>query len=123
MGLIGATWGMAQLASSGSKPALLTSAVSDSDWVKGNRSAPVVLVEYSDFQCPACAASAPLVKQLTEEFGNKIAFVYRHFPLPQHKNAYPAAQAAEAAGKQGKFWEMADLIFANQTKWENLGST
>ena len=118
LGLAGATWGMAQLASSPSgQPATLASAVSDSDWVKGNRDAKVVLVEYSDLQCPACASYAPLVNTITEEFGDKIAFVYRHFPLPQHKQAELAALAAEAAGKQGKFWEMADLIFVNQTNW------
>src|SRR3972149_1309649 len=123
LGLIGATWGMAQLASSPSgQPATLASAVSDSDWVKGNRDAKVVLVEYSDLQCPACSSYAPLVNMITEEFGDKIAFVYRHFPLPQHKQAELAAQAAEAAGKQGKFWEIMDLIFVNQTSWAEKSS-
>lgn len=118
VGLVGATWGMAKLASTpNGRPATLASAVSDSDWVKGNKNASVVLVEYSDLQCPACAAYAPLVNRLTEEFGDSIAFVYRHFPLPQHKQAELAAIAAEAAGKQGKFWEMLDLMFINQTEW------
>ena len=118
IGLVGATWGMAKLASSPSgQPATLANAVSDSDWIKGNKDAEVVLVEYSDLQCPACAAYAPLVNTITEEFGDKIAFVYRHFPLPQHKQADLAARAAEAAGKQGKFWEIIDLIFVNQTSW------
>ena len=58
-----------------------------------------------------------MVNSIREEFGDKIAFVYRHFPLPQHKQAELAARAAEAAGKQGKFWEMADLIFVNQKDW------
>ncbi|OGE44123.1 hypothetical protein A3B45_04205 [Candidatus Daviesbacteria bacterium RIFCSPLOWO2_01_FULL_39_12] len=89
------------------------------DWLKGNKEAKVSLVEYSDFQCPACGAYYPLLKQLNQEFGDKILFVYRHFPLPNHKNAEPAAQAAEAAGRQGKFWEMHDLLFENQTDWSN----
>jgi len=109
---------MAKLASSPSdQPAILASAIADSDWVKGNRNADVVLVEYSDLQCPACAAYAPLVNRIVEEFGDRIAFVYRHFPLPNHKQAELAAQAAEAAGRQEKFWEMLDLIFVNQTDW------
>ncbi|MEX1068649.1 MAG: thioredoxin domain-containing protein, partial [Patescibacteria group bacterium] len=103
-GLIGATWGMAQLASSpGNQTTTFATEISDSDWVKGDKDASVVLIEYSDLQCPACAAYAPLVNQILGEFGDRIAFVYRHFPLPSHKNAEPAALAAEAAGKQGKF--------------------
>ena len=91
--------------------------ISDFDWIKGDRGAKVVLIEYSDFQCPACAYYSGMVKQLTNDFGNQIAFVYRHFPLSQHKNAKLAAVAAEAAGKQGKFWEMHDMIFINQKEW------
>lgn len=97
--------------------ATIVSAVSDSDWFKGAKDAKVVLVEYSDFQCPACRAYHPFLKKLNEEFGERMKFVYRHFPLPQHKNAKLAAFATEAAGKQGKFWEMHDLIFENQDKW------
>ena len=98
-------------------PVPLIDAVSQSDYSKGNRKAAVILVEYSDFQCPACAAYYPLVKQLSEEFGDKMVFIYRHFPLSQHQNAESAAVAAEAAGRQGKFWEMHDLIFDNQNEW------
>jgi len=97
--------------------ASLILAVSDSDWFKGNKDAKVTLVEYSDFQCPACKAYYPFIKKLNAEFEGKIKFVYRHFPLPQHKNAKIAALITEAAGKQGKFWEMHDLIFENQDKW------
>jgi protein-disulfide isomerase len=118
VGLAGATWGMAKLASSPSdQTAILTSAVSDSDWIKGNKDAKVVLVEYSDFQCPACAGYAPIVNEIVGEFGDKIAFVYRHFPLPYHQQADLAARTAESAGKQNKFWEMTDLLFTNQTAW------
>ncbi|OGI72699.1 hypothetical protein A3J61_00135 [Candidatus Nomurabacteria bacterium RIFCSPHIGHO2_02_FULL_38_15] len=90
------------------------------DWVRGDANAKVTLVEYSDFQCPACAAYYPLVKKLEEKFGSQMSFTYRHFPLSQiHKNAELAAMAAEAAGLQGKFWEMHDMLFENQTAWSN----
>lgn len=93
--------------------------VSSSDWTKGNQDVKIILIEYSDFQCPACAAYYPFLKQLEQELGNKFLFVYRHFPLPQHKNASLAAAAAEAAGRQGKFWEMHNLIFENQKVWSD----
>lgn len=100
------------------KPGDLTIPVSGADWSKGPAEAQAVLVEYSDFQCPACKSYHPLLKQLNEEFPGKIKFVYRHFPLSQiHQNAQLAAYAAEAAGLQGKFWEMHDLIFDGQEKW------
>lgn len=88
------------------------------DWVRGNKAAKVVLVEYSDFECPGCGAYYPIVEQLVEEYGDKIAYIYRHFPLTAiHKNAETMARAAEAAGKQGKFWDMYHLIFTNQSQW------
>lgn len=91
------------------------------DNVKGSREAKAVLIEYSDFQCPACQVYYPVVKQLTEELGNEILVVYRHFPLTTiHPNALPAAKAAEAAGKQGKFWEMHDMLFDKQSEWSAL---
>ena len=93
------------------------------DWVKGAplKDAKVVLTEYSDFQCPACKAYYPYVKQLSQEFKN-LAIVYRNFPLSQHANAWPAAQAAHAAGKQGKFWEMHNMLFDNQDTWAKSAS-
>lgn len=92
--------------------------IASGDWVKGGAESKAVLIEYSDFQCPACGVYHSVVKQLTEEFGDTIQFAYRHFPLRQiHKNANLAAQAAEAAGVQGKFWEMHDMIFENQKEW------
>jgi protein-disulfide isomerase len=103
--------------------AIKVDAVSPDDWVKGNRDAKIVLIEYSDFQCPACGFYFPLLKKLEEEFGENIAIVYRHFPLSSiHPNAKAAAYAAEAAGKQGKFWEMHDLIFSHQTEWSDKGN-
>ncbi len=92
--------------------------ISADDWVRGNPLAKTVLVEYSDLECPACGAYAPIVKSLVDEMGKDFALVYRHFPLGQHLGAKPAAYAAEAAGAQGKFWEMVDMIFDNQDKWE-----
>ncbi|TSC89169.1 MAG: DSBA oxidoreductase [Parcubacteria group bacterium Gr01-1014_3] len=93
--------------------------ITASDWIRGSKDAKVVLVEYSDFQCPACAAYFPAVEKLIEDLGANFAFVYRHFPLNQHVYARPAAMAAEAAGKQGKFWEMYRMIFDNQITWTN----
>lgn len=98
----------------------LTPTVSSADHFLGNPSATTTLVEYADFQCPACQAYYPLLKQLTTDYKDKIKFVYRYFPLTQHPNALPTAKAAEAAGDQGKFWEMHDLLFANYKDWENL---
>ena len=87
------------------------------DWIKGNQNAKVTLVEYLDFECEACGAYYPLVKRLSEEFKDDVNFVTRYFPLPGHKNSLTSAFAVEAAGKQGKFWEMYDLVFENQSSW------
>ncbi len=93
--------------------------VLDDEWIKGSPDAPVTLIEYGDFECPACAAYYPLVKQVSEEMSDTLRVVYRHFPLTQHKNAHPAAAAAEAAGMQGKFWEMHDMLYERQNEWAN----
>ena len=81
---------------------------------KGNPDARDYLVEFSDFQCPACSAFAPTVQKLTDTYKNRLLFAYRHFPLPKHPYAKTAAYAAEAAGLQGKFWEAEKILFANQ---------
>lgn len=96
---------------------VLTEAVSPSDWTKGAKAPKVSLVEYSDFQCPACGAYYPLVEKVFADNQDHLDFTYRQFPLPQHKNALVAAYASEAAGIQGKFWEMHDLLFKNQDVW------
>lgn len=86
--------------------------------IKGNPEAVVELVEYSDFQCPACAAFQPILTTVLEEYGDELRFEYRHFPLLNiHPHAQAAAVAAEAAGQQGKFFEFHDLLFENQTEW------
>lgn len=87
------------------------------DWVKGNPEAQVTLVEYLDFECEACGAYYPIVKQLEKEFEGKLKVVTRYFPLPGHKNSMEAALAAQAAGEQGKFFEMHDLLFESQKEW------
>ncbi len=87
------------------------------DWVKGEGEVKATLIEYSDLQCPACKAYYPVVKQLEMDLGEKVRFIYRHFPLRQHLNSKIAAYAAEAAGKQDRFWQMHDLLFENQEKW------
>jgi protein-disulfide isomerase len=85
------------------------------DHVIGTSHAAVTIVEYGDFECPNCKQAAPAVKLLLERFGGRARFVFRHFPLEEvHPHALAAAQAAECAGGQGKFWEMHDLLFANQ---------
>lgn len=93
-------------------------AVTLAEKVKGNPTATVVLKEYSDFQCPACASFTPVLKEIMDTYGDKVRFEYHHFPLISiHKNAEAAARAAEAAGVQGKFWEMHDILFARQQEW------
>jgi len=91
------------------------------DHYKGNPDAQVVLIEYSDFQCPACRAYIPIITSLIEQFPDDLVVVYRHFPLQSvHANARAAAEASEAAAKQGKFWEFHDILFDKQTEWSRL---
>jgi protein-disulfide isomerase len=85
------------------------------DHVLGSAQAPVTLVEYGDFECPQCKLAYPAVQLLIKTFGSAVRFAYRHFPLLEvHPHAELAAEAAEAAGAQGKFWPMHDLLFENQ---------
>jgi len=83
---------------------------------KGPTDAPIELIEFSDFQCPFCQRANPTVDQVLKTYGNKIHFVYRHYPLPNHPNARPAAEAASCAGDQGRFWEYHDQLFANGSR-------
>lgn len=92
-------------------------AVTDEDHVRGDVSkAKVVLVEYSDFQCQYCSKHHPTMEQVMEEYGDDVAWVYRHFPLSFHANAEPSSIASECAAAQGKFWEFADAMFEERTK-------
>lgn len=83
----------------------------------GPASASATLVEFGDFQCPACGAYHLVVKQLMEKYSDSLSLVFRNFPLPMHSNAVPAARAVEAAGKQGKFWEMYNKVYETQKDW------
>jgi len=88
------------------------------DHAKGAESPAVTLVEYGDFQCPACAAAYPMLKALADDYPEDLRIVYRHFLVTQPRNhTYDAARAAEAAARQDKFWEMHDLLFENQQEW------
>jgi protein-disulfide isomerase len=92
--------------------------IRETDHVFGNPAAKVTLVEFGDFQCPACGAYEPIVEQVLKDNQNDVKFVFRHFPLMQiHQNALLAAKATEAAGLQGKFWEMHHMLYAKQKEW------
>ncbi len=86
---------------------------------KGPADAPVEIVEYSDFQCPACMKAQPTLKAIMEEYPGKIRVTFMHFPLPMHQWAGLAHQAAECANQQGKFWEYHDLVYSKQTVWSS----
>jgi protein-disulfide isomerase len=91
--------------------------VGERDHTYGLATAPVALVEYGDYQCPYCGAAAPVLAELLDVAGELVLFAYRHFPLSQiHEFAFGAALAAEAAGAQGAFWPMHELLFANQRR-------
>ena len=93
--------------------------VGGADHILGPSHAPVAVVEYGDFECPNCKQAAPAVKLLLTRFAGRVRFAYRHFPLEGvHPHALHAALAAEAAGAQGKFWPMHDLLFDNQAHLE-----
>lgn len=98
----------------------LVKPVDEDDHVKGPPSASVTLVEYGDFQCEDTGAAYSIVKKLLSEFGDRMRFVYRHFPLVQiHQYAEHAAEAAESAAQQGMFWEMYDYLFQHQDDLED----
>lgn len=90
------------------------------DHILGNKDAKIVLVEYADFQCPGCSTAAPAAKNVMNKYKDDVVLVFRNFPITSiHPNARSAAAVAEAAGLQGKFWEMHDLLFTNQSVWSN----
>jgi protein-disulfide isomerase len=97
--------------------AVLSVPVNQRDHVRGPETAPVTLVEYGDFECPYCAAAHVILKEVQATMGDQLRLVFRHFPLTQiHPHAEPAAEASEAAGAQGQFWEMHDLLYENQPR-------
>lgn len=97
-----------------------TTPITSADHTKGPSNATVSVIEYGDYQCPACGAYEPMVEQLESAYSGKVLFVFRNFPLTQiHQDAMPAAEAAEAAALQGKFWEMHDLLYKDQATWSD----
>ncbi|MDB5177648.1 MAG: hypothetical protein JWO61_31 [Candidatus Saccharibacteria bacterium] len=93
------------------------------DQVFGNKQSKVILIEYGDFQCPGCGGAYPQLKAISEEYKDKIAFIFRNFPLTNiHPNAKAAAAAAEAAGLQGKYWEMHNILYENQNNWKDAST-
>ncbi len=117
--------GMVWLANGGGQPHVYVPGVNEilaDDHVFGKADSQVTLVEYADFECPACGAIYPTVKKLESDYGDRVRFVYRNFPIPGHANGVPAAFAAGAAGLQGKFFEMAGLLFTNQETWSTMDS-
>jgi protein-disulfide isomerase len=98
--------------------AALTVPVSDDrDHIHGPADAPVTLVEYGDYECPYCGAAYPIIKDVQARMGNRLRFVFRNFPISTtHPHAERAAEAAEAAAVQGRFWEMHDVLYENQRR-------
>src|ERR1700691_4039559 len=95
-------------------------AVGPQDHIQGDPAAEFSLVEYGDYQCSVCGQAYPIVKRLQKHFGKRLSFVFRNFPMSQiHPWAEPAAEVAEFAGEQGKFWEMHELLFENQQSLSN----
>ena len=84
--------------------------------IRGNKDAPVTIVEFSDFQCPFCSRARPTVNKVRETYGDKVRIIFRNFPLSIHLQAQKAGEAASCAGEQGRFWEMHDRLFADQAK-------
>jgi len=100
-----------------SKEQAVTDAKTGSTHVRGPADAPVTLEEFGDFQCPPCGALSEPLNELERDYKAKMRFVFHQFPLANHANAKPAAYAAEAAGLQGRFWEMHDLLYREQANW------
>ena len=101
-----------------------TSAKNDaSTHIRGNPDAPVTLEEFGDFQCPPCGQFAAFTEELLKEYNSRLRVVFRNFPLSAHEHAREAALAAEAAGFQGKFWEMHDTLYREQSNWSKAPNT
>ncbi len=94
--------------------------INANDHVRGSVNGKVTIVEFGDFQCPACGAYDPIVREAIEKNKNDVKFVFKNFPLTQiHRNALIASKAVESAGLQGKYWEMHDLLYDKQEEWSN----
>lgn len=98
-----------------------TEILADSVHTSGEATAEAKIVEFGDYQCPACGQAEPILKKFLQDKGGKVYFVFKNFPLSQiHQNAIPSARAAEAAGKQGKYWQMHDILYEKQAEWSGL---
>ena len=105
-----------------SRVARLVLPIEGRDHVKGPPDAPSTLVEYGDYECPYCGLAHPIVQEVQRRMGRQLRFAFRHFPLSEiHPHALRAAEAAEAAGAQGKFWPMHDLLYENQAALGDAG--
>jgi len=93
---------------------LILKIATDEQPSKGSANAPVTIVEFTDFECPTCQQSHPVLEKLAQEYSDKVRLVVRDYPLERHKNAFKAAEAAEAAREQGRYWEYAAVLFENQ---------
>jgi protein-disulfide isomerase len=103
--------------------ALSANSGSGSPHIRGNPEAPVTLEEFGDFQCPPCGSFAAFTEELLKEYDSRLRVVFRHFPLAAHEHAREASLAAEAAGLQGHFWEMYDVLYREQAAWSKAPNT
>ena len=101
-------------------PVVAPDQITELDHVKGNPEAPLTITVYADFQCPSCLTETELMARAWSQINDKVKVVFRHFPLDSHRHAFLAARYAEAAARQGKFWEMHDILFLNQVLWAAL---
>ena len=107
-------------ANTAAQPPVVTGAPgADPPYTLGSPNAPARLEEFGDYQCPPCGMFHPILQQMHKEFGDKLQITFREYPLPGHQHAIAAASAAEAAGLQGKFWEMHDLLYEHQNDWKD----
>ena len=93
------------------------------DHYRGKENAEVILVEYADLQCPGCATMMPKITQLYEDYGDRVGFIFRSYPIEGHQNARSASAAAEAAGYQGFYWEMIESMYDNRADWISIFDT
>ncbi|MGI8820016.1 MAG: DsbA family protein [Chthoniobacterales bacterium] len=111
---------LAQLNSASAGPATGDDSLAKAEHVRGSATAPVTLEEFGDFQCPPCATLATSLEKIEQDYGAKVRVVFHHFPLEVHQHATLAARTAEAAGLQGHFWPMHDLLFHNRDTWSAM---
>ena len=106
----------------GGLPVVPPDRVAEHDQVRGDPEAPLTMTVYADFQCPSCASEMQVIARGWSRISDDVQLVFRHFPLDTHRHAFLAARYAEAAGRQGSFWEMHDQLFNNQAVWSGLAS-